>query len=114
MIGYQGGAPVKFLDWHGFNETLSKVTADVFLLLAQSWILWGAFNLGKAWLTNTLTSWTLPDSIGASLEWLGMLVLFGLLSWAAYVRYTTWRRVTVKTWVRLYEMWQKLPTSVKH
>jgi hypothetical protein len=107
LLGYQNGAPVKYLDWHGFNATLATMMANAYLLLTQLWILWGLYDVVSARVTESLSEWSFTLAGKATAEWLVILLFLGFFTLTSYATYTRWRRTLNDTWASLYEMWQK-------
>ena len=112
LIGYRNGAPVKYLDWNGFNLTLSDVTANAFFLLSQLWMIWGVYELFRLG-TGALAGLTLSVTAGAFAEWFVVLAFVSSMSWAGFIQHGLWRRQTNIAWLGPYDVWQKLPESEK-
>lgn len=107
LLGYLNGAPVKYLDWHGFNATLAMVTTNASLLLTQLWILWGLFDLVSALATGSSSGWSFTLTVEATAEWFLIFLFIGVFALTNYVTYARWRCTLNYTWVSLHEMWQK-------
>jgi hypothetical protein len=109
LFSYANGAPVKYLDWHGFNSELVNKSYNAFFLFLQAWIVWGLYSLlwvptssfGGVWFAN-------PGSWGwALIEWSMVLALGFFLCLTTYSRKRLWVIYVRNTWVSLYEFWKE-------
>lgn len=107
LLGYQNGAPVKYLDWHGFNATLAIVTAGASLLLTQLWILWGLVDLVPVLVTGSLSGGSSILALEATAEWFLIFLFIGFFAWTSYDTSARWRSTLNRTWMSLHKMWKK-------
>lgn len=109
LFSHASGAPVKYLDWHGFNTELTTRIYQALFLFLQGWILWGVVGVVWVSVTNAWNIWfAQPRSmLLASVEWSMILIVAFFLVSTAYLYKKLWVRIMRYTWVSLYEYWKK-------